>query len=198
MQEGAGGEQILVRSVRGAEHQRCARDRQHVFEEAAAIRVMHRQGRGPDAQLAGMLRGDGPQQLAHERILDVRDELLQLVPHLLNGTRRAHDAVFLAETLLGILVGVDAADALDDQLQPAVGNICTRLHLHEFAAVEFIAKAHCVIQDAGFDEAGFVLKHQRNERFAGSSLPHLFLRAQEKRPAVQIGLEGADKGQTRI
>ena len=147
VQQRAGGQQILVRAVGRAQGERRSRDRQDVLEKTAPVRVVHRQRSRPDAQLLGVLRGDALQQLAHERIADVQDELLELAPHLFDRARRTQHAVFLAEALPLVLVGIHPADLLDEQLHPSVEQIGPPLHFDEVAAVELFAKAGRFVED---------------------------------------------------
>ena len=192
MQQRTGGQQILVRAVRRAQRQRRSRDREDVLEKPAPVGVMHRQRSRPDAQLLAVLRGDALQQLAHERIADVQNQLLELAPHLLDRTRRAQDAVFLAEALALVLVGIHPADLLDEQLHPSVEQIGPPLHLHEVAAVELFAKAGRFIEDARPHEAGAVLQRQRDEQVPAAPLPDVFLGAEKESPSVQFRRQHAD------
>ena len=76
------------------------------------------------------------------------DQRLQLRPHLVDRARRAQDAVLLAEALQPILVGIDAANALDDELELAVVEVGAALHLDELARVELVAEPLDVVEDS--------------------------------------------------
>ena len=186
MQQRAGGQQILVRAVRRAQRKRRSGDREDVLEKPAPVGVVHRLRRRPDAQLLTVLRGDALQQLAHERVADVLDQLIELAPHLLDRTRRAQHAVFLAESLPLVLVGIDAADLLDKELHPPVEQIGPPLHFDEVAAVELFAKAGRFIEDARPHEAGPVLQRQRDEQVPAAPLPDVFLGAEKESPTGQF------------
>ncbi len=105
-----------------------------------------------------MFGGDSLQKLAHERIADVEEQLIELFPHLLDRPRRGQDAVLLAKTLTPILIGVHAADILDDELQPAIEQLGPPLHFDEVAAVELLAQAGRLVEDARPYQTGAVLQ----------------------------------------
>ena len=52
VQQRAGGQQILIGAIRGAERQRRSGDRQNVLEKPAAVGVVHGQRRRPDRSLS--------------------------------------------------------------------------------------------------------------------------------------------------
>jgi hypothetical protein len=94
------------------------------------------------------------------RVAEARDHLLQLGPHLVERTRRARHELVLAEALPPILrAGAEhhTANALDDELQPAVEALGAALHLDELAGVELVAESVDVVQDTPDDLARGVL-----------------------------------------
>jgi hypothetical protein len=192
MEQRAGGEEILIRTVSRAECERRSRNRQDVLEESASIRVMYGLGSGPDAKLLSVRSGDSLEQLADKRITDVENQLLELAPHLFNGSRRAQDAIFLTESLRFILIGIHTPDLLDEQLQPAVEQIGAPLHFDKVTAVELFTQARRFAENAPANQTGPILKRQRNKKIAAAPMPDVLLRAQEEPPARHFRRQHAD------
>ena len=195
--ERADHDEVGVGAVEPRERAARFRHLQDVLEEAAPIRVVDGAGCRPDAQarLVGAHQILGKR--AHVRVAEARDHLLQLGPHLVERTRRARHELVLAEALAPILrAGAEhhTANALDDELQPAVEALGAALHLHELAGVELVAESLDVVQDTPDDLARGVLQRQRDVVAAASRADGL-LGAEEEPPTRLVGRQAVGGGE---
>ena len=90
------------------------------------------------------------------------------------------------KTLTAILIGVHAADILDDELQPAVEQFRPPLHLDEIAGVEFLAQPGRLGEDSRTHQPGAVLQGYRDKQLSASTVPDVLLCAEEEPPPLQF------------
>ena len=178
VQDGAGNEQVGVGAVGGGDGQRHADDAQDVFEQAATVGMVHGLRRGPDAEPLTVVGDDAGEQRADARIRHHGDVRLEFAPHLVEGTRRDRNQVFFVEARGAILVGVDAADAVDRQLQHALVGLARALDLDEVFFAELVAHARHLVEDLGLDGTAAILQREDQERIPIARRPLLLARAQ--------------------
>ena len=189
-----GQQQVLAGAVEAGQGDAGRGHRQHVFEESAAIGVVNLLRRGPLAQRRLVVGEDAAEQDAQRSVADAGDQPLQLGPHVADRPRRARHAVVLAETLGGILLGVDAAEARGHQLQLAVVDAGASLDADELADFELLLEALDVLEDAAGHLAAGVLEHER-KILAALADAQILAHAQVEVPARLVGLEPGVAGQ---
>ena len=132
-----------------ATHGRDLDDLEDVLEQAAPIGVMDLPRRRPDAQPSACRRRRCARaaRAAAGRSTDC-DAVLQLAPHLVDRPRRRPDAVFFAKPARGV-VGNDAADLVEHQLELLVERVAAALHGDELAGVELLVGGVDVAENLG-------------------------------------------------
>jgi hypothetical protein len=132
-------------------------------EQAAAVGVVHRLRRGPDAEALAVVGEEASEQGADAGVGDAGDVGLEFAPHLVERTRCDGDQILFVEADGAILVGVDTADAVDRQLQHALIRLAGALDFDEVLLVELVAHTRDVVEDLGLDRAGAVLQRENQE-----------------------------------
>src|SRR5204863_4818278 len=112
--------EIFVGAVRSRDQPADLGHLGDVLEKSTAIRMMDLLRRRPDAQLRLVIRDDAIQQDADVIVLDAAQVALQLLPHLVDRTWSAEDAVLFAKALQTILIGIDAPNRRQHELHLAV------------------------------------------------------------------------------
>ena len=179
VQQRPGDEEVAIAPGKSRRAGRPFHDLEDVLEQAAAIRVMHLARGRPDAEPLGIGVDHPREQRSQRRPLDAGDAALQLLPHLVHGPRGGWDAVLAAETAVGIL-GNDAANLVENELEPLIEEVAPRLHRDELAGVELRVVEIDVLKDLGPHFPGDVLEEQRQEDTAVAPGAPLFARAQEE------------------
>lgn len=191
VQDRTGHDQVCAGAVQSREHAAGLGHGKDVLEESAAIRVVDDAGGRPALQRDLVFRNDPCQQCLQMGVLHGRNDLLELPPHLVDGTwRRRHEGVFSEAVAAVLRVGARHhwTDGLDQKLQPSVVEVGATLHLHELAGLELLAQPVDVVEHTRDDLAGGVGQRQRQVVTATSG-PHRFVRAQEETPADGVGGE---------
>ena len=100
------------------------------------------------------------QQQTDLRMDHFADARLQLRPHIVHGSRRTLNAELFAESFEGVSLGHDAANLVEDQLDPLVERIAAPVHLDEIAGRKFVFERGHILKDLGANLAGHVLQDQ--------------------------------------
>ena len=182
VQNRAGDKQIVVGVIRRGEELHALDDLEDVFEQTAAIGVVHRLRCGPDAQPIAIHGHHTCHQFVDEWRLDGADVSLQLLPHLVERSGRTGNAVFLTEPVECVAQCVHTTDFVEHQFEFLVEEIAARLDLDELARLKFLAHGVHVLKHLGFDFAGGVLQDDREIR-AALARAHFLACAQKKSPA---------------
>ena len=144
--------------------------------------------RRPHAQLRLVVGDDAIQQDADVIVLDAAEMLLQLRPHVVDRPRRAEDRILLAEALLAILIGIDAANRRQHELQLAVVEAAVALDADELARLELVLVAIGVGQQLGDDLSGGILQREEEELAAAAAGANFLVGAEKVSPAgVRFG-----------
>ena len=106
-------------------------------------------------------------------------------PHLVDGARRRQHAVFFAEALQAILIGIDAAHVRDHQLLLALERRGAGFDAHELARLELLFEALDVVEELGGDLPGRVLQREQQE-LAAANRPELLVGAEKEAPALDV------------
>ncbi len=132
-----------------------------MLEKAPAVSVVHRPRGRPDSQLVFVCGDETGHQRPKGQVANARKELLELLPHLVDGARSRLDEIVFAKSFAPILrigAGHDAADAVDLELAASVEQNQPSLRLDELAGVELVFQAVDVIKDTGNELARGVLQ----------------------------------------
>ena len=195
VQQRAGDEQIAVRLVHRGEMIDHFHDLEDVLEQSAAIGVMHLARGGPDAEPLGVRVDDPRKQRAQRRPVDAGDSSPVARCHISSTGRGAHGMQSsLPESAFRVL-GNDAADLVENELEALIEEIAPRLHRDELAGVELRVVEIDVLKDLGPHLAGDVLEDERQEHAAAASGAPFLACAQEEAGAGRILVELSDPGQ---
>ena len=128
-------------------------------------------------------------------VLDAAEMLLQLRPHLVDRTRRAEDRILLAKSLLAILIGIDAADRRQHELDLAVVEAAAALDAHELAGFEFVLVAIDVGHQLRDDLRRRILQREEQELAAAAAGANFLVGAEKVSPARVFDGQGGEFGE---
>ncbi len=126
-------------------------------------------------------------------MLDAREPVAELLPHLVDVARRGRNTVFLAKPARGV-VWNDAPDLVEYELDALVERVAVALHGDELAGLELLGGRLDVLEYLGRNFTRDVLE-QQGEKWTAAADTTLLAGAQKKPGARRGGDELSDARQ---